>query len=315
MKEIDKIHLIKREELSETCYVTSLINTAYSKGMISDNEKEEISKKVLELLIHRVKIFAGAENSSISTDMAENIMKSNLYTVGIYLKRFLPDEGIIKIVNESFMDMYDEGKKLIYRKIKVAKSLYYKVIKSKLFTENETYNLTIDGGISGFFRIYDPEFEAYNIKITADYPLYSNIIGKYEGIEFIEMYLQSICYENEVCNIFLPYDIESLLYRYSKEYKGLVINIFQLVLIECIGCVIGGEECSRLEVSSEALERIYSKMADKSRIELQDMILDMLRKMFGSNRKIMDYIECEINEITSIIYNAIRLKTLDKIFV
>lgn len=37
------------------------------------------------------------------------------------------------------------------------------------------------------------------MKITADYPLYNNLIGKLEGIEFIEKYLESLYYENEFC--------------------------------------------------------------------------------------------------------------------
>ncbi len=315
MKEIDRIHLIKREELSETDYVTSLMNTAHERGIISNSELKDIGQKILELLIHRIKIYTGVENSSVSSDIAENIMHSNLYTVGIYLKRFSPDDGINEMINKNFIDMYVDGKKLIYRKIKVAKSLYYKVIKTKLFTENETYNSTLVGGISGFFKIYDPEFEAYNIKITADYPLYNNIIGKYDGIEFIEKYLQSISYENELCNTFLPEDIESLLTRYSTEYRNLVINVFQLVLIECVGCVIGEEECIKLKVSSDTIQMIYDKLLDKSRKELRDILLIILKRLFGSKDKIMSYIEDGISEIESTIYNGVRLKTLDKIFV
>lgn len=315
MKEIDRIHLIKREELSETDYVTSLMNTAHERGIISNSELKDIGQKILELLIHRIKIYTGVENSSVSSDIAENIMHSNLYTVGIYLKRFSPDDGINEMINKNFIDMYVDGKKLIYRKIKVAKSLYYKVIKTKLFTENETYNSTLVGGISGFFKIYDPEFEAYNIKITADYPLYNNIIGKYDGIEFIEKYLQSISYENELCNTFLPEDIESLLTRYSTEYRNLIINVFQLVLIECVGCVIGEEECIKLKVSSDTIQMIYDKLLDKSRKELRDILLIILKRLFGSKDKIMSYIESGISEIESIIYNGVRLKTLDKIFV
>lgn len=315
MKEIDRIHLIKREELSETDYVTSLMNTAHERGIISNSELKDIGQKILELLIHRIKIYTGVENSSVSSDIAENIMHSNLYTVGIYLKRFSPDDGINEMINKNFIDMYVDGKKLIYRKIKVAKSLYYKVIKTKLFTENETYNSTLVGGISGFFKIYDPEFEAYNIKITADYPLYNNIIGKYDGIEFIEKYLQSISYENELCNTFLPEDIESLLTRYSTEYRNLVINVFQLVLIECVGCVIGEEECIKLKVSSDTIQMIYDRLLDKSRKELRDILLIILKRLFGSKDKIMSYIEDGISEIESTIYNGVRLKTLDKIFV
>lgn len=85
-----------------------------------------------------------------------------------------------------------------------------------------------------------------------------------------------------MCNIFSLKDIDAFLFRYSKEYENLIINIFQLVLIECIGCVIG-EEC--------------------------------IKKIFGSRSKIMNYIERETAEILSIILNGIRLKTLDKVFV
>lgn len=84
--------------------------------------------------------------------------------------------------------------------------------------------------------------------------MYNNIIGKYDGIEFIEKYLQSISYENELCNTFLPEDIESLLTRYSTEYRNLVINVFQLVLIECVGCVIGEDECIKLKVNSDTVQ-------------------------------------------------------------
>ena len=60
------------------------------------------------------------------------------------------------------------------------------------------------------------------MKITADYPLYNNLIGKLEGIEFIEKYLESLYYENEFCKA-IP-NVEEILQSYSKDYKNVIIN-------------------------------------------------------------------------------------------
>lgn len=60
---------------------------------------------------------------------------------------------------------------------------------------------------------------------------------------------------------------------------------------------------------------IYNRLLDKLRKELRDILLIILKRLFGSKDKIMSYIEDGISEIESTIYNGVRLKTLDKIFV
>lgn len=76
-------------------------------------------------------------------------------------------------------------------------------------------------------KIYDPDFKAHDIKITADYPLYNNLIGKLDGVEFVKEYVYSIYLEDEFCGIFLEEKIERLLYAYSEDYKDLIINILR----------------------------------------------------------------------------------------
>ena len=69
------------------------------------------------------------------------------------------------------------------------------------------------------------------MKITADYPLYNNLIGKLDGVEFIKEYLNSLYLENLFCKKFSEDKIKYLLYGYSHDYKELIINIFEIVLL------------------------------------------------------------------------------------
>lgn len=112
--------------------------------------------------------------------------------------------------------------------------LYIKVKQNKLDVENEMYNGTILGGISGFLKIYNPDFKAQDMKITADYPLYNNLIGKLDGVEFIKEYIYSIYLENIFCNKFQADKVKHLLYEYSYNFEKLVINIFEIVFLETI---------------------------------------------------------------------------------
>ena len=317
MNELERFHVIRRDELSETNYFTSLVSKAHEKGLFSDSEVEKIQLNALDLLKHRVGIYNGIDSSSVSSEVAENIMHSNLYTLGVFLKGFNVDNTIENIKKMNFIDMYNEGLKILYRKVRVAKSLYFRVSKGKINTGNDVYNATIDGGLRGFFKIYNPEFEADKIKITADYPLYNSLIGKFSGIEFIERYLQALCYENDFCGMFDFGKIEELLYRYSSEYKNLVINIFQLVFTECIGCVLVCKDYKELKINADETYGIYKIFNNKSKNEMRDLVklayANISQRL--NSKSLREYIEKGLDEVEFIIYNGVRLNKINKVFV
>lgn len=120
------------------------------------------------------------------------------------------------------------------------------------------------------------------MKITADYPLYNNLIGKLEGIEFIEQYLESLYYENEFCKA-IP-NVEEILQSYSKDYKNLIINIFSVTLMT-------------------TLEKMLPKKEVKKKEEVYANILTVYKKLKIQNTRLNQYIEKGISEIKAEIYN------------
>ena len=280
--EIERNSVIRREDLSQIDYFESLVSKALERKVIDIDFINHIQIQLLELLKIKIDKFNGIDNSSISSDKAKVIMDSNIYTIGLYLKKFTPDESIEQLQKEPIISMYDKGRKEIDKKLFVCKILHQKVLKNMITTQNETYNDTIIKGIKGFFKIYDPDYNARDMKITADYPLYNNLIGKLEGIEFIEKYLESLYYENEFCKA-IP-NVEEILQSYSKDYKNLIINIFSVTLMT-------------------TLEKMLPKKEVKKKEEVYANILTVYKKLKIQNTRLNQYIEKGISEIKAEIYN------------
>lgn len=302
--DLEKKSMIKRSELDEKKYMESLLKKAYTIGLIDTSNIFNIQNQLLELLRIKVKKYIGIENSSILADEAKIIMESNIYTINLYLKEMTPDEGILKLVNERIIDLYYSGMKILKRKVSLCKMLYHKVLSTMLQTENETYNSTLVDGINAFFRIYDFEYDARNIKITADYPLYNNLFGKLEGIEFIENYLKSLYYENVFCKMFSKAEIEEALYEYNENYSELVINIFTIIFVRAVCSKIIEKENEVLSWNCDNKKKLCEVLSGKSKKEIYDEVLTASRKIELKNVSLRKYIEHGIDNIQFDIYSA-----------
>ena len=184
-------------------------------------------------------------------------------------------------------------------------------------TGNVFYNETVVGGIKGFFKIYNPDFEAHEIHITADYPL-CNPIQSLVGIELIQKYLEAILYENAFCRNFSSDDIHHLLCGHDETYQDLLLNIYEPVLIAAIGCVLTGEDVLKLNLTETSLPFLNSILKGESNDKNYTIFLkafDELKNIFpimGNSQE--QYIKKSLRTITSKVNIAIELQTLDKLF-
>lgn len=320
MNEIDIISIIKRENLDERNYFKSLIENAYNNQMLTDDDMINLQAQLLQLLDERIYRYNGNDSSSIRKEIMEDISNSNIYTISIYLKTFRnPDEAIKNIKKQGLMIAYQEGRKKIDKMLNIIRIMHIKVKQNKLNIQNDTYNDTLIGGIQGFLKIYDPDFKAQDMKITADYPLYNNLIGKLDGVEFIKEYLNSIYLENTFCKKFSEEKIKYLLYGYSHDYKELIINIFEIVLLEVIACKLVKRNIQDLTISTSELNEIYELFKDKEEIDIKNTIIkayqDIIDEIQLTNQEFRKYIERNIDNLIGMIINSIRQKTLDKLFI
>lgn len=320
MNEMEAISKIKREKLNERNYFKTLIEEAYFNQMLTDNDMVNLQMQLLQLLDERIYQYNGTDSSSIRKEIIEDISNSNNYTISIYLKTFKNPDEAIKILKERGLKIaYQEGRKKIDKMLNIIRVMYIKVKQNKLNIENDTYNDTIIGGIQGFLRIYNPDFKAQDMKITADYPLYNNLIGKLDGVEFIKEYLSSLYLENQFCKKFSEEKIKYLLYGYSHDYQELIINIFEIILLETIACKLVKRNIQDLTISTSELNEIYELFEDKEKTDIKNIIIkayqDIISEIQLDNQEYQKYIERNLDGIIEMIKNAIKQKTLDKLFI
>ena len=320
MNEIESISKIKRENLDERNYFKTLIEEAYYNEMITNDDIVSLQMQILQLLDEKVYKYTGNDSTSIRKEVMDDILNSNSYTISVYLKTFRNPDEAMKVIKEKGLKIaYQEGRKKIDKMLNIIRLMYIKVKQNKLNIANVTYNDTLIGGIKGFLKIYDPDFKAQDMKITADYPLYNNLIGKLDGVEFIKEYLNSIYLENVFCKKFSEEKINYLLYGYSYDYKDLIINIFEIVLLEAIGCKLVKRDIQDLAVSTDELNEIYVMFKGKEKIEIKQMINNVYQEISNElvfdNEQLQKYIEKNFDYIAEMITNAVEQNTLDKIFI
>lgn len=157
------------------------------------------------------------------------------------------------------------------------------------------------------------------MKITADYPLYNNLIGKLDGVQFIKEYLNSLYLENLFCKKFSEEKIKYLLYGYSHDYKELVINIFEIVLLEVIACKLVKRNIQDLIISTAELNEIYLMFEDKEKVKIEEIINEAHKEIYNElildNEALQKYIKKNLSNIVEIIINAVKQNTLDKVFI
>jgi len=320
MTNIEKRPVIDSKKLREDSYFISLLQEACTCGLISQAEAENIQLGCIKLLAYKCERYSCGDSSSIRTETAESIMKSNLYTIGLYLKSLSDaDFAAEELKGADISELYHKGRELINSRLKAAKYLYSLVRKGRLDTVNYTYNSTLsDNGIGSFFKLYDPDYGAHEASASIDYQLCIAVEGL-EGVEYIQRYLSRLYLENDFCGNFSAEDIHHLLSGYDKGYKDLLINIFEQVLTGAIGCRLAGREVKRLDISRAEIQLLYNRLdalEDSSfEAEIRNAAAGVMDELGIVNTAIRRYAGNGLGKIIQSIRTAVVTDTLEKTIV
>ncbi|WP_373898724.1 DUF6179 domain-containing protein [Haloimpatiens sp. FM7315] len=287
--------------------------------LLNDKILNKIYCERIELLKLKLKYYTKNESSSIMVERAEYILHSIDYTLGIYLKTFDNLElqaGELK--NKSLSDMLQNGCELIENKKLECRKLYDEIKKNKLKVDNYSYNDTIDYGLFPFFKEYDVNFAAQENPCSIDYQLYFDTM-KYQGIEYMYNYLYSLSLENEFCSKFDIREICKLLKSYDKNCDELLINIFELVLINSLGRIILNQDLKSLDIDSFHIKNIKLKLGTLSFEELKEELLiyseTCCKRLNIKNNNLIKYIKKAIGQVAILINKNLKLNELEKVFI
>ena len=316
---IEKYSFSIDNNLSTEYFLKNILVTCYEKNLLDDKILSRLYYERLEVLKVQLKYYTKDESSSVMVEVAESLMEGIDYTIGFYLKTFDNIELIIEeLKNASLADMLKIGNDLIKKKVVESKNLLNTIQENKLKVDIYAYNDTVDYGYLVFFKEYDDFFVPNKIHGPADYQLYMDNVN-YKGIEYINYYLETLNLENEFCYNFDINEINKLLRGYDKKCEELLINIFELVLINSLGLIICSKYLKHLNITSMDRKQIKDKLGELSLEELQTELLIYANRCCEildiKNKALVNYIRKSIPKISSLINTSIELNKLETVFI
>ncbi len=296
-------------------YFQTYIEEACRVGLISKVEVLNIQMMLVKLLEVQIQRYTRFESSSVKTETAGKLMRSILYNLDFKFKRLKEEEGVYLLKTQSVESLFREGVVLVKEQVEKSRFYLKKLQNNRLKVDNFAYNDTIDHGFTNFYPYYEPEFSAHLSPVDIDYPLYHDSM-KEEGIEYVYGYLKKLYYENEFCSYFKIEEINQLLESSHPHHKELLVNIFEVVLINALGRVLVNKDLTSLVLNESDCIILKGEFENiKLPLELLQVGAIQIIDSFKIEGFLKQYIVYVLPNIASRIAEAMVNNTLDKVFV
>lgn len=297
-KKINNIQLLRNQ------YTISLLNVGLREGLLNSQEVYEVQIQLMQILKESIRRYTREESSSISSDVAEEILTSILYAVDAFLFQLGDPENAINFVKKNNMEItYEQGVKIVKDCLEETSALFKEIRNNKLDVAVDSYNITIDESIPLFLKKYEVVFDAHNTMASIDYPLAIDDMT-IQGVYYLKQYLTYLKIETEFCQMFNQDDLRDLLVNYGRmcgfDYRIELFNIFELVLNNAVFSVLSGELPSRIRISVQQYKEIKNLFSNMSDSQIQLIILEAVEKLlhhFNISDSLMSYYikQCGIN--------------------
>ena len=249
MNQISKQNLTVPDSLDAVTFFHCLVKEGCRLSHISSAHLEALQLQIVELLTEQFNRRTSGQSSSVPVETGQCIQQSVFFTIGYFLKSLSGAENALEALkNNRLQELFHKGKKLVEKDLIGAKELLQAVQEGRFPTDVIAYNDTLDEGLPMFFSSYDMDYEAHETPAFIDYPLSSDKMNL-TGIDYIYDYLQKLHLENEFCSCFSNEEIHCLLRSYDRRYQELLVNIFDLVLVNAIGSLLLGRDEISLHLS------------------------------------------------------------------
>jgi hypothetical protein len=318
MNQLEKSNIINENRLDPGFYFQSLFQEACNKHLLSDLQIERIQLEVVELMAKEVERYTNDESSSVLLEKAQELLQSITYSIGVYLKS-LPDMGdkIDLLKNEKLSVLFYRGMDSVAAIKTKSWSLLQNIQKNSLKLHNYSYQDTINTGVPEFFHDYNIEFGAHEFNGCIDYQLCNTVEGLL-GVEYIQEYLTRFTMEHNFIKNFPEQTVNQLLQGFDKDAEHMLINVFELVLTNALGCELLGQKILELNIHESDRVWLQNSLEKLSHDTLQNRIENAFMSMVSElnlESELMSYAKTAISAITKRLMHNLQTHSLDKIFI
>ena len=247
--------------------------------------------------------YTSKESTSITYERAQQLMEAVLYSI-----REAEKAGQFSLVQEDELTperMYAIGVKCVEDKTKEALDLYNGIMTHFSSYGNQCLYDTVVKGLPEFFKWYDCRYDPQNTILTLDYPILMDI-SEQTGIDKIYDFLFCIQLEQIFLNKFPPEYVMEILSKYDKQYKLMIENLCEIVLMNVISHMLAGKEISILDFEPEEYLKTQTLIQKENlsdlREKLKNAVKVLVREYYENDEKLMEYLYKAVDNI------AVRMK-------
>lgn len=310
---------LQKESIDEGHFFEHLLSVIIEKEYLSTEEIQSLQLQLVNLWTLQIEAYNGGKSSSIPKKQAEKLMQSIYFTLGFYLRRLKDlDESIALMKSSPLKELFEKGQRLIKEEVENTREAFERFKLGLLPTQNIAYQDTYSKGLSAFFTLYNLKFESQECPCSIDYPL-SNDDMKQVGAEYMISYIEKSTLEHSLCLKFSFTEIEGLLKAYHEGYEHLLINIYELVLINAIGRILLGKSLDSLKLEEGEVQLLESQLSMQTNEVLgqvlQESARECLKHLDLLSPEMNHYVYQTVSKFIPHVKVALKQGTLGQIFI
>lgn len=231
-----------------------------------------IQRQLYLLLARQTQKYTSGESSSIPEELAAELLDS----VCFCLKQH--EAGLHVLLHQDGMEALAEGIRRIGRKQIHGSIVWQQVCNHLPPVENQSMLDTL-GGIGTFLKQYNPRFFAHQIPGDIDYQLSAPVSEQLQGVDYINGYLKHLAIENSFLRQFTKAALEPVLNAYCPDYRGLLVNLYEPVAANALGCVLLDRDIYALVIPSDGYAVLYGYFAGRTTEEIKQILNRAAQKL------------------------------------
>lgn len=206
------------------------------------------------LLGRQVELYTLGESTSLPEHDARQLMTSVCFVLGIDT-RALDVEHVRELLKEGVEQAYKRRLMSIELAVTQTSTLWKEVCLTMPLLESVALRDTLSS-LRQFSARYNPRFFAHEIPADIDYPLSCPVSEAVQGVEYVMAYLERLLAECQFLRALDCKRCDQVLRLVHPEYGVLLINLFEQVATNAVGCVLAGVPARLLLIDEAAREHI-----------------------------------------------------------
>ncbi|WP_394272336.1 DUF6179 domain-containing protein [Butyricicoccus sp.] len=231
-----------------------------------------IQRQLYTLAAKQAEKYTSGESSSIPSELAGELLDSICFCLEQH------EDGVRVLLHCDGAEALAEGMRRIERKQAYGKALWQEVCNHLPAVENRSMLDTL-GGIGTFWKQYNPRFFAHQVPGDIDYQLSAPVSEQLRGVDYVNRYLEHLAIENGFLRLFTERAMLPVLDSYCPDYNELLVNLYEPIAANALGCVLLGRDVRSLDIPPEGYKALQARFSDKTTDEIRKILCEAAEEL------------------------------------